>query len=198
MKKYNEWLREGLLNQISGLDNKHPQYKDGYLSCITKTFNLMNLIDKTNEIEIPQFVADWIESYLDEGGTKWDIVSTVTHFEESQLSSVDIPIFKWIKSNNRESFLSAVLNSNYRIEKEQLYYAKIKGHELIDVDAEDDENGVSAENYRNIYFVMQEDGKLIIDMKNNGLKGSVNCMTLKQWEELGIDDSNSDFEEIEK
>lgn len=53
---------------------------------------------------IPQFVADWIESLYDEGGSKYDAIGIM--FEYS--SKHDKPIHDWY-ADNKDIFITAVM-----------------------------------------------------------------------------------------
>ena len=87
---------------------------------------------------------------------------------------------------------------DYEKEKKPVYYAKIKGHELVETETvlDDDTGNDVSEFHRNIYFVLQRNGELVIDMKDSGLSGAKHFMTMNQWNNLGINETNADFEEL--
>ena len=87
---------------------------------------------------------------------------------------------------------------DYEEEKKPAYYAKIKGHELVETETvlDDDTGNDVSEFHRNIYFVLQRNGELVIDMKDSGLSGAKHFMTMNQWNNLGINETNADFEEL--
>ena len=78
-----------------------------------------------NKPVIPQFVADWIESFYEEGGSKYDAMGSIFVYS----SKYDKTVHDWYV-NNKDDFITAVMYG-YEIEQAPLYYAKIKGWELI-------------------------------------------------------------------
>lgn len=104
--------------------------------------------------------------------------------------------------NRRMVYRESVLNLIDQLDeagKEKLYYAKIKGHELIDTEPIlDDYTGKDVSEWnRNIYFIQQLNKKIVIDMKDSGLRGAKHFMTIKEWAELGINETNAEFELVE-
>lgn len=131
---------------------------------------------------IPQFVADWIESLYDEGGSKYDAIGIM--FEYS--SKHDKTVYDWYV-DNKDTFITAVMHG-YEIEQEPLYYAKIKGWEL----------STSKSTFWNYRYIIE---RPILSRLFVGSKESVdsfkNKMTIEQWNEAGINYANADFEEAE-
>lgn len=69
------------------------------------------------------------------------------------------------------------------ITKVPLYVAKIKGTDLIDRDM--------------FWYVYVYCGEVFIDIGSYGeVLDNTYSLTIKEWNELGINDSNADFEEV--
>lgn len=132
---------------------------------------------------IPQFVADWLESLYDEGGSKYDAIGIM--FEYS--SKHDKTVHDWYV-DNKDTFITAVIH-DYEVEQEPLHYAKIKGWEFAT-------NKNTFWNYRHIV------GRPMLSRLYTGSKEEDSfvrtTMTIEEWNKLGINDTNADFEEVEQ
>ena len=126
---------------------------------------------------IPQFVADWIESLYDEGGSKYDAIGIM--FEYS--SKHDKPVHDWYV-NNKSDFINAVM-FGYEVEQQPLYYAKIKGWEHV---------GTSS-----YYFGYDEDNDSLEVTYLEGNYHFAFSLTHEHWNKLGINATNADFEAVE-
>ncbi|WP_373751337.1 DUF1642 domain-containing protein [Jeotgalibaca porci] len=187
MRKDKAWLKEEIWKQDIVM-NKGYIYTDDLMSII-------NEVDEPEKPVIPQFVADWIEDYRDHGDNTIDILGSLTAvFNSSPI--IDKKVIQWFKKNTDKMLNSLV--HGYEVEKEPVYYAKIKGHELVETETilDDDTGNDVSEFHRNIYFVLQRNGELVIDMKDSGLSGAKHFMTMNQWNSLGINETNADFEEV--
>lgn len=69
---------------------------------------------------IPQFVADWIESLYDEGGSEYTAIGIMLGFT----SKHDKPVHDWFVYN-KDTFITAVM-FGYEVEQEQKYNVKFK------------------------------------------------------------------------
>lgn len=132
---------------------------------------------------IPQFVADWIESLYDEGGNKYDAIGIM--FEYS--SKRDKAVHDWYV-DNKDAFIIAVMY-DYDIQKESLYYAKIKGWELIGY------------GHETMYWMFDKTNNSLYVSDTYKFKfhayGEHNTkFTIDEWNKLGINDTNADFEEV--
>ena len=126
---------------------------------------------------IPQFVADYLRR------AKADI----TFMRVMELANTRDERLKWEKeydwiSANDEIFATAWIYG-YEVEKEPLYYAKIKGWEHV---------GTSS-----YYFGYDEDNDSleVTYLESNYLFAF--SLTKEHWNKLGINDTNVDFEEVE-
>lgn len=126
---------------------------------------------------IPQYVADWIESLYDEGGSKYDTILIM--FEYGTIH--DKPVHEWFVQN-KDEFITAVMHG-YDIQVESLYYAKIKGWEHV---------GTST-----YYFGYDEDNDSLEVMYLESNYRFAFSLTKERWNKLGINDTNADFEEVD-
>lgn len=79
------------------------------------------------KVVVPKYIAEWIQSYLNEGGTPIDVLGSLMSFHAS---FVDESVIRWFKKNS-ETMLKALTNG-YTIEKEQLYYIPLPHLETSD------------------------------------------------------------------
>lgn len=124
---------------------------------------------------IPQSVADWIESLYDEGGSKYDAIGIM--FEYS--SKHDKPVHDWYV-NNKSDFITAVMYG-YEVEKEPLYYAKIKGWEILG---------------KRSHWIYLKNLKEFTIGTSSASHMEIDVMTKEEWNDLGINDTNADLEEV--
>ena len=135
---------------------------------------------------IPQYVADWIESLYDEGGSKYDTILIM--FEYGTIH--DKPVHEWFVQN-KDEFITAVMHG-YDIQVESLYYAKIKGCELIG-----DEHEI-------MYWMFDKPNNSLYVSDTYKFNFPVESyhmhdtkLTIYEWNKLGINDTNADFEEAD-
>ena len=180
-----EWIEEHKYNHYIG---KPFVYVD----------DLQNLlVPKQDKPIIPKFVADYIEKWKHESLTIYEWFTFDNNDEDDDVN-------KWLYDKNyeenrrREYLLIDAIRYGYEVEKEPVYYAKIKGHELVETETilDEDTGEDVSEYYRNVYFVLQRNGELVIDMKDSGLSGAKHIMTMNQWSDLGVNETNADFEEV--
>ena len=127
---------------------------------------------------IPQFVADWIEQLYGQGFNSDDLLEVLF---ARNYNVAELRIFDWFV-DDKERAVAAILYG-YGVEKEPLYYAKIKGWEHI---------GTSS-----YYFGYDEDNdSLEVTYLESNYRFAFS-LTNKHWNELGINDTNADFEEVE-
>ena len=125
---------------------------------------------------IPKFVADWIESFYDEGGSKYDAIGSIFVYS----SKYEKAVHDWYV-NNKDDLITAVMYG-YNIKQEPKYYARIKGWERI---------GTSS-----YYFGYDEDNdSLEVTYLNCNYRFAFS-LTKKHWNKLGINDTNADFEAV--
>ena len=110
---------------VGKLFNEHDKY-------ICFSFNdlrdeILKLDDAQEKVVVPKFVAEWIQSYLNEGGTPIDVLGSLMSFHAS---FVDESVIRWFKKNS-ETMLKALING-YTIEPEKLYYIPLPHLETSD------------------------------------------------------------------
>lgn len=88
---------------------------------LSEVMYLIKQLDEPQKVEIPKFVADWIEYCKDKGYT---LTYALYHSKESNNEEV----YEWVNEslNNQETFALAWING-YDIDKEKKYLVKIKG-----------------------------------------------------------------------
>jgi len=186
--------------------NKEDEWKNDIIEI--KKVNLFALIDQLDEAET--LSLDWIDENVVEGDFRGEQQFWYGRFiEEEKVRNLLVPKqeelvskadFENIKSYKEEGWtLANLINNrgasaehdemlakawlaypNIEVEKEQEYYAKIKGHELVN----DSEDG-----YWNV------DGKeLYIDNIWYDYSGhKTTKLTKDGWANLGINEDNADF-----
>ena len=130
---------------------------------------------------VPQFVADWIEQLYGQGFNSDDLLEALfsRNYEVAELK-----IFEWF-TDDKERAIIAVLYG-YGVDREPRYYAKIKGWELIHIEA------VKA------YWCLDIDDLFISTNGDLDIGEDHTKMTKTEWNEIGINDSNADFEKVEE
>ena len=127
---------------------------------------------------IPQFVADWIEQLYGQGFNSDDLLESLF---ARNYNVAELRIFDWFV-DDKERAVTAILYG-YGVEKEPLYYAKIKGWERI---------GTSS-----YYFGYDEDNdSLEVTYLESNYRFAFS-LTKKHWNKLGINDTNADFERVD-
>ena len=81
-----------------------------------------------------------------------------------------------------QEYLSKAILLGYEVKKEPLYYAKIKGWEVL--------------GERSHWIYLKNLKKFIIGVSSVSSM-EIDVMTKEEWNELGINDTNADFEEVE-
>ena len=122
---------------------------------------------------IPQFVADWIEEAREERYISTLFGKNLSH--EMYIWSAENTVYK-------EEMVATAFLYGYEVEKEPLYYAKIKGWEL---------------SKGNIYWNANVREKSLFIQGKSQVGIFKTKLTKYEWNELGINDTNADFEEVE-
>lgn len=102
-------------------------WQAGLESCSDLIAGVYNLDDTPEKVGVPKFVAEWIESYLSEGGTLTDMLYSLT---VTCAPVADKAVRRWFKKNT-ELMLKALLNG-CEVEKEPLYYIPLPHRETSD------------------------------------------------------------------
>ena len=143
---------------------------------------LYNLFDEIDTIEkqvkIPEFVAEWIEECkAGEGAySLTNIFRTPSHIDE------------WLdKSNSNYDLIYSAYVNGYELLEEK-FYAKIKGWQKVK-----DHDGSQTEFIYWNYNIIED--LLFLDTKIS-YNYTQTIATIKQWNDLGIDQSNAVFEKV--
>ena len=181
------------LIDMGGSDAKLGTWARGWDDAISEVLGIAEELDEPEVPVIPQFVADFIRATKPSNSLRL----AFEYIAQRKIDNYDDKLALWIEEGNSELFASAWL-VRYEVEKEPVYFAKIKGHELVETETilDEDTGDDISEFYRNVHFVLQRNGELVIDMKDSGLSGAKHTMTMKQWNDLGINETNADFEEV--
>ena len=112
-------------------DNVYKLFSQ-YRKCADYSLNdlhdeILKLDDTPEKVAVPKYIAEWIQSYLNEGGTPIDVLGSLMSFHAS---FVDESVIRWFKKNS-ETMLKALTNG-YTVEKEQLYYIPLPELETSD------------------------------------------------------------------
>ena len=110
---------------VSKLFSEHDKYICFSLDDLQD--EILKLDDTPEKVVVPKFVAEWIQSYLNEGGTPIDVLGSLMSFHAS---FVDESVIRWFKKNS-ETMLKALTNG-YTIEPEQLYYIPLPHLKTLD------------------------------------------------------------------
>ena len=110
---------------VSKLFNEHDKYICFSINDLRD--EILKLDDTPEKVAVPKYIAEWIQSYLNEGGTPIDVLGSLMSFHAS---FVDESVIRWFKKNS-ETMLKALTNG-YTIEKEQLYYIPLPHLETSD------------------------------------------------------------------
>ena len=101
--------------------------KDSNYSLNDLQDEILDLDDTPEKVVVPKFAAEWIQSYLNEGGTPIDVLGSLMSFHAS---FVDESVIRWFKKNS-ETMLKALTNG-YTIEPEQFYYIPLPDLKTLD------------------------------------------------------------------
>lgn len=182
MKKDIEWLKEEVWKQDIVMDK-------GYIY----TDDLMSII---NEVDKPEVLSkEWIDKNVVHVRGLGDIVKAeiVENLIVPKQEEIEVKIQELIESYERQYGAHGDLENVWidgfikdlerLVEKEPLYHALIKGHELVDS--------------FNIYWNFDKsDCMLFISRLHPPHDNFITKMIKEEWNKLGINDSNADFVEV--
>ena len=170
MKKDIGWLESCFDDEKS--------YPGGYVKYKIDQLDVVKNLSQELPVR-PKFVAEWITKYRE----KYDLYTALRLLENNTL--VWSPIYEWYRMNTHD-FVNAFLTGEYEVEEDQKYYALIKGHEILS-------NNVK-------YWVCDERYKqtVFINFRNPLSDMFTNKLTKKEWNDLGVNDTNADFVRAEE
>ena len=189
-------LKEKIYNAIDQLDKPEvlsPEWLEeneqsiDYRSTVTGQFvesnKLQNIIVPKQELPvIPKYVAYWIEEMKEDERPLYSVMSNLMNKTNHTWS-----VWKSANKNFSEIVAQAWLDG-FAVEEEPKYYALIKGYEKV----------VSDDKFWN-YCITDES----LDIGDNevhtdDLAEYVLSATKDEWENLGINNDNADFVEVEE
>lgn len=128
---------------------------------------------------VPMFVADWIEPLYGQGFSRGDLLEALF---TRNYDIAEPKIFRWFNEDKERAVI--VILYGYEVEKEPVYYARMKGSDLV-ID----------ETYTYWHKALGV-SKLGLGDKHHKDIVFKTKMTKEEWNELGINDTNADFEEV--
>ena len=177
MKKDKEWLIKRVENYIPLNDKTVGRVVD----------NILDIIHQLDEPEvlsmelpvIPKYVADWITQYR----KVFDLYPALRLLENNTL--VWGRIYEWYRMNTHK-FVNAYLTGEYEVEEEPLYYALVKGHELV------------YDNAKYWVYDTWSQGDIFVGNRVQLHSRYRVKFGKSEWKDIGINDSNADFVKVDE
>ena len=169
---------EGILDDIAVSDYQLGECDEDTIWTISSITirKILSAIEKHShndaKVKVPSFVADWIKEWKD------------NLFIFEALSFMPENVKEWVMDN--EEISARAWLDGYDVAEESLYYALIKGHELM---ADEDDWC-----YWNLSI---HDYRLFPSDKYSTRDGYLTKMSKDNWIKMGINDSNADFVKVE-
>ena len=177
-KEFRDWLEEKKRDSTYSYLNKGKLIKSS--PDIEKELQLV--IKKYDELHkpavIPQYAAEWIIRHRD----IYDLYPALRMLESNSMRLERT--YKWYRENTH-TFVNAYLTGEYEVEKEPLYHALIKGHEVTD-------------GYDVYWSCDKYDSGVFVSRLEPLHDNFITEMSKSEWNELGINDSNADFIRVEE
>ena len=132
---------------------------------------------KLETLTVPTDLGEWLQSRsIGDSLVYFSTIDALYHHWESVISS---PTGSFITDNKKELIEVILGVRDYEVE-EPLYYALIKGHELV--------------NDYDVYWNYDKyDDSVFVSILHPPHDNFITEMTEQEWFEIGIDDSNADF-----
>ena len=179
-QKLNQLDEPEVLSQEWVDNNSVNASHDGVTEEYIHVVDLKNLIVPKQDLPvIPKYVADWIE----ESREWYDNIFFIGY--DFCNNDIQPDVDDWIMANEEE-FVRAWMEG-YEVEEESLYYALVKGHELVT-----DEGDIACK-----YWNLRVPTGDVLPSNRYSRRGEfVVKMSKSEWNELGINDSNADFVKV--
>ena len=140
---------------------------------------------------VPQWFDDWYKTFKgDKAHALYHLNRMgwgygLTDYNDKEVKSYPNRLFNVVEAydnyNSVKEYLSKAILLGYEVEQEPLYYAKIKGWEI------------SGGDFKWVYL---ENSKELIIGDVIFPDDETEAMTIEQWNEIGINDTNADFEVV--
>ena len=142
---------------------------------------LQNLLVPKQELPvIPKYVADWVTQHRKD----FDLYPALRRLESNSLNWQ--PAYKWYRMNTHE-FVNAYLTGEYEVKEDPVYYALVKGHELVN-----DEGDIACK----CWNLRLPTGDVFPSNRYSRRGEFLVKMSKSEWNKLGINDSNADFVKV--
>lgn len=188
-----EW-HELIYKQLKDYSALTDKSFDFYWNAIANDIDIDDLMNvaRENEVivtkpEIPKFVADYVEWYvmnkkgwLNERRDIYHLVGVPTEYKEFDL------VNPWAQKDGNTKKLIDAFYYGYTIKEEPKYYALIKGYDNPKLETTPWNDKVKWEH--------TTEGKLSVTL---GTPLKYTAFTITEWNELGINDTNADFERVD-
>lgn len=140
-------------------------------------------MNKLETLVVPEELGVWLaDKKLGKSSHYFTIIDALFHYWDN---TIDSPIGSFIGENKKELIEVIIGSRKYKIEG-PLYYALIKGHELV-VDGGDK------------YWDFDTSNGDVFPSNRFSTYGAYTIeMSKSEWNELGINDSNADFVKVDE
>lgn len=139
---------------------------------------------KLETLTVPVDLGEWLQSReIGDSGTYFSTIDSLFHYWDF---APDTTVFNFISQNKKE-LIEVILGSRgYRVDK-PLYYALIKGHELI-----------AGENAFKYWKCDMRNGDIFLSNRYSQYGRYLAEMTENDWGKFGINESNADFVKVDE
>lgn len=189
MRKDIEWLKKEIATEMMRLEpNRVERWSDVKYQTLRSVAQKLDQLDEPEVLSqelpvIPKFVAEWIEIHLEQG---FDLYPALKKLEDN--SRLWTKGYNWYRENTLD-FTIAYLTKEYKVKEEPLYYALIKGHELVN------DEGEWSTKYWNLWV---SGGSVFPSDRLSDYDDFLTTMSKEEWSEWGINDTNADFVKVEE
>ena len=136
---------------------------------------------KLETLVVPTDLGEWLKSReLGESGAYFSTIDALFHYWDY---APDTEVFNFISQNKKELIEVIIGSREYEVEEEPLYYALIKGHELVD-------------SYDIYWNVDRSDYGVFVSRLHPPHDNFITELSKEAWNELGINETNADLIEV--
>lgn len=174
-------LQEAESNQGNFLGSM--RYDEGYLDGLKDANDYIIQVEHKSKIKVPEFVDKWMRKNSSIGWWR-----TISQWEE-EVPEKDKEVYNWYQDYNEDNFIVAWITGDYEVLKEDCYFAELKSLEFSELN--------KAENLSRTYYWVIEKA---LDFEGEGfyvwptpVKTMAGVFNKREWNKMGINDSNADF-----